>query len=177
MYLRTKYAWYILDMPSSTYSPFFIDFWLQHRILHLAVTAAMANGRITYDAFVASLKVTPETSDAIAIAIKVLGRELTEDDVESDDVVRFALVLFHGQRSEDVPGRNRTSSSRWTNSVSKKGSESNVSLSSKLCVADQAFMPRTPHDPLHGLLERNLHNHQSLVIPRPRCSSIVIRLS
>jgi DNA (cytosine-5)-methyltransferase 1 len=92
MYLRTQHAWYILDMPSSTYSPFFSGFWLQHRILHLVVTAAMANTRITFDEFIASLKVTPETSDAIAVAIKVLGRELTENDVESDDVVSLIYV-------------------------------------------------------------------------------------
>ena len=96
MYLRTEYAWYILDMPSAIYSPFFIDFWLQHRILHLVVTAAMANGRITFDRFIASLEVTPDTSDAIAIAIKMLGRELSQHDVESDDVVSFALVVFTG---------------------------------------------------------------------------------
>jgi DNA (cytosine-5)-methyltransferase 1 len=93
MYLRTKYAWYILDMPSATYSPFFTGFWLQHRILHLVVTAAMTNSRITFDAFIASLQVTPESSDAIAIAMKVLGRELTEEDVQSDDVVSFMFVV------------------------------------------------------------------------------------
>lgn len=87
MYLRTKYAWYILDSPSAIYSTFFTGFWLQHRILHLVVTAATANRRVTFDDFIDSLKVTPATSDAIAVAIKILGRELTEEDVESDDVV------------------------------------------------------------------------------------------
>jgi DNA (cytosine-5)-methyltransferase 1 len=111
MYLRTKYAWYILDMPSATYSPFFTGFWLQHRVLHLVVTAAMTNARITFDAFIASLKVTPETSDAIAIPIKILGRELTEDDVESDDVVSLhVLCSLHATLNmflaESVPPRN-----------------------------------------------------------------------
>ena len=93
MYLRTKSAWYILDMPSVTYSPFFTGFWLQHRVLHLVVTAAITNARITYDAFIKSLKVTPDSSDAVAIAVKMLGRELVEDDIKSDEVVSFTLVM------------------------------------------------------------------------------------
>lgn len=52
----------------------------------------MANRRITYDGFIRSLKITPRTSDAIAISIKILGRELTEEDVESDDVVSLMIV-------------------------------------------------------------------------------------
>lgn len=110
MYLRTKYAWYILDTPSAIYAAFFADFWLQHRILHLVVTAAIANGRITFDAFIGSLKVTPETSDAIAISIKMLGRELTQDDVESDDVVSI-MSLSYLMLTLNVLCRNRTFSS------------------------------------------------------------------
>lgn len=87
MYLRTKYAWYILDTPSAKYSPFFDGFWLKHRMLHLVVSAAQENPRITYDQFVKSLKISAESSDAVALSMKILGRELTKDDVENDDVV------------------------------------------------------------------------------------------
>lgn len=87
MYLRTKYAWYILDMPSVSYAPFHIGFWLQHRILHLIVSSAQADSRITYEKFLSSLKITPDSSDAVAISMKMLGRELDREDVESDVVV------------------------------------------------------------------------------------------
>lgn len=33
------------------------------------------------------LKVTPESADAVAIALKVLQRELNQEDVEADDIV------------------------------------------------------------------------------------------
>lgn len=87
MYLHTKFAWYILDTPSVMYSPFFNEFWLRHRMLHLVVSASQENPRITYDQFIRSLKISADSSDAVALSMKILGRELTKDDVESDDVV------------------------------------------------------------------------------------------
>lgn len=92
MYLRTKYAWYILDTPSALYSPFFDGFWLQHRILHLVVSASQENPRITYEQFIQSLKVSTDSSDAVALSMKFLGRELTKDDVDSDDVVSYFVT-------------------------------------------------------------------------------------
>ena len=47
----------------------------------------MAEPNLTYNEFIESLKVTPETPDSIAISLKILGRELTVVDVESEDVV------------------------------------------------------------------------------------------
>jgi DNA (cytosine-5)-methyltransferase 1 len=89
IYIRTGFAWYILDTPSDLYSPFFSPFWIQHRILHLIVSQSLENPRLTYETFISSLEVTPETPDSVAIAIKVIGRGLTESDVQSDDVVRI----------------------------------------------------------------------------------------
>jgi hypothetical protein len=42
---------------------------------------------VTYSEFIESLKVTPESPDAVAMTVKILGRELTRDDIEADDVV------------------------------------------------------------------------------------------
>ena len=89
IYIRTAFAWYILDTPSTIYSPFFSPFWIQHRILHLIVTQSWANPRLTYDTFIKSLEITPESPDSVAIAIKVIGRSLTESDVQSDNAVRI----------------------------------------------------------------------------------------
>lgn len=95
MYLRTQFAWYILDSPSSLYSSFFTPFWTQHRILHLVVTSSLDNRRITFDQFISSLQVTPLTSDSIAISMKMLGRELNKEDVESDEVVSAFSLFCH----------------------------------------------------------------------------------
>ena len=126
IYIRTEFAWYILDTPSSTYSPFFSSFWIQHRILHLIVSRSLTESRVTYPDFVDSLKVTPETPDSIAISVKIIGRELTEADVESDEVVsaedfvRLVYLIFSS--------RNPTSLSLLTTCRTKRILESIVSL-------------------------------------------------
>jgi hypothetical protein len=138
----------------------------------------MTNSRITFDAFIASLKVTPESDDAVAIAMKVLGRELTEEDVQSDDIVSFMFVISLARHSEYILDRNHIFSLRWMNFASKNESELIVSLSLKLSVVHQAPTQRTlHHDRLHGphLPERNIHNHQSPAILRPRYSNIAIQ--
>jgi DNA (cytosine-5)-methyltransferase 1 len=54
----------------------------------------MTNPRLTYEDFIDSLKIDSETPDSVAISLKIIGRELTEDDVQSDDVVSlFRLTL------------------------------------------------------------------------------------
>lgn len=47
----------------------------------------MADRRVTYEEFVNSLKITETSSDSVAVSMKMLERELTREDVESDDVV------------------------------------------------------------------------------------------
>lgn len=56
-------------------------------MLHLVISASLADITIDHDHFVESLKVTPDSPDAVALAIKMIGRELTEQDLQSDDVV------------------------------------------------------------------------------------------
>ena len=90
IYIRTKFAWYILDSPSPAYEPLFTPFYIQHRVLHLLVTVSLENPRITYDDFIDSLH--RETNENLTI-YTFLGRELTREDVESDTVV--CLNLFH----------------------------------------------------------------------------------
>jgi DNA (cytosine-5)-methyltransferase 1 len=92
IYIRTTYAWYILDIPSKSYFRYFERFWIQHRILHLVASTGLSksplyNPRVTYSEFMESLNVTPESPDAVAMTVKILGRELTRDDIEADDVV------------------------------------------------------------------------------------------
>jgi len=90
MYLKTKFAWYILDAPSRLYHAYFIDFWLKHRVLHLLVTSALANPTITLPKFLQSLA----TKDDMSVIFKALGRPLSKDDVLSEDTVRQPFICM-----------------------------------------------------------------------------------
>lgn len=94
IYILTQYAWYILDLPSPLYSPFYTHFWLKHRVLHLVVSSAISRPRLRYDDFICSLDVSPTSDDDVAVSLKILGRSITEDDVQSDDVVCIFRVLL-----------------------------------------------------------------------------------
>lgn len=89
MYLKTNFAWYILDAPSRLYHAFFINFWLKHRVLHLLVTSALANPTITLPKFLQSL-----AKDDKSVIFKALGRPLSEDDVLSGDTVRQPFLCM-----------------------------------------------------------------------------------
>lgn len=94
IYILTQYAWYILDIPSPLYNPFYTSFWLKHRVLHLVVSSALSRPRLSYDDFIRSLDVSPTSDDDVAVSLKILGRSITEDDVQSDDVVCLFLFLL-----------------------------------------------------------------------------------
>jgi DNA (cytosine-5)-methyltransferase 1 len=83
IYLKTEFAWYILDAPSKAYHAYFIEFWLKHRVLHLLVTSALAHPSITLSKFLWS----PEIKDDTTIISRALGRPLSIDDVLSKDMV------------------------------------------------------------------------------------------
>lgn len=56
MYIRTKYAWYILDTPSEDYAPFYSTFSTAQGIFHELITAAREDKQINYKEFVEHLK-------------------------------------------------------------------------------------------------------------------------
>jgi len=125
-------------------------------------------GRITFDGFIASLEVTPDTSDAIAIAIKMLGRELSQHDVESDDVVSFALVVLREPSDliAEIVLIVTLDELRDQEGIKVE----RVPLIKTLRGVSGPMLRTLPHHPLHGppLLERTLHNHQSPAISRLR---------
>ncbi|RDB21087.1 DNA (cytosine-5)-methyltransferase 1A [Hypsizygus marmoreus] len=109
IYIRTKYAWYILDSPSPKYTSFFTPFWIQHRLLHLLVTAALEDMGIDRDDFLESLQFTETADEEVTMAYTFIGRELNQSDLESDDVTAYIVstlpdLLIQNQiRIEDVP--------------------------------------------------------------------------
>ncbi|KII89181.1 hypothetical protein PLICRDRAFT_160365 [Plicaturopsis crispa FD-325 SS-3] len=101
MYICTELAWYILDIPSEQYKPFFTEFWIRHRLLHLIVTSALNHPRITRAEFIQSLDVTEHSSDATAAAIAVLGRPLNEADLDSDEVNSYVVATLDDLQEQE----------------------------------------------------------------------------
>lgn len=96
IYIRTKFAWYILDAPSSIYHRFFAPFWMQHRLLHLLVNASLDNSRLTYLEFCENLQLLDEGDDcgiSSSSSYAVLNRGFNEDDLKSDAVVSLRLLI------------------------------------------------------------------------------------
>ncbi|KJA27122.1 hypothetical protein HYPSUDRAFT_212781 [Hypholoma sublateritium FD-334 SS-4] len=92
IYVRTEYAWYILGMPSRSYQPFFTSFWKCHRMLHLVVAASADNSRITRSEFLEALPELDQAEDLVTNANSVLGRDLREADLDSDEVIAYIAV-------------------------------------------------------------------------------------
>lgn len=101
MYIRTDFAWYILGLPCRQYIHLFRPFWIRHRILHLLVTASADQTRLTYQTFKDNIQDLDDAQaeDNIGTTLSILGRNLTEQDVESSDVVTISctdsvIVIF-----------------------------------------------------------------------------------
>lgn len=88
IYIRTKFAWYILDTPSTAYAPFFIPLLRQHQILHFVISLSLEEPDIDYDGFIECLEDAKCYEDLLPKTFHVLGSIFQADDVESDDVVR-----------------------------------------------------------------------------------------
>ncbi|KAG6854702.1 hypothetical protein C0991_002414 [Blastosporella zonata] len=97
MYIRTSYAWYILAFPTEQYRSFFFPFWIKHRVLHSLINVVLREPRTSYVEFLQSLSdVEGDMSagdDAIA-ASQMLGRVLTEADIQSEDVKAYVTAYF-----------------------------------------------------------------------------------
>lgn len=88
MYLKTEFAWYILDTPSKLYKSYFSGLQLKHQVLHLLVTSALEDPTLTLAKFLQSLEVM---GDASAIS-QILKRPLSKDDILSEDMVRHPFI-------------------------------------------------------------------------------------
>ncbi|KAF8163400.1 S-adenosyl-L-methionine-dependent methyltransferase [Crassisporium funariophilum] len=93
IYIRTQWAWYILGFPSATYNPFFRPFWIQHRVLHLLIVASLNNRRMTWKAFTENLQDFDHSEESVTTAEEILGREIDQEDLESDDVLAYIVYV------------------------------------------------------------------------------------
>lgn len=89
IYLRTKHAWYILEIPSSHYRPLYANFWVKHSLAHLCVSAALQDEDITYDGFVSLLESGAVSHFLDYDPMEMVGQDLTAQDVNSSSSVRI----------------------------------------------------------------------------------------
>ncbi|KAJ3515085.1 hypothetical protein NLJ89_g1982 [Agrocybe chaxingu] len=84
IYIRTKFSWYILGIPSKSYNPLFWDFWLKHRLLHLLIVAALEDHKLTCEAFIQNLRECDRNEESVVSTQEILGRELSQDDMNEE---------------------------------------------------------------------------------------------
>ncbi|KAF5373890.1 hypothetical protein D9758_000794 [Tetrapyrgos nigripes] len=90
IYIRTRFAWYILASPSIVYTPFFLPFFVTHQICHLYLSNALVDPDLTLEDFLHNLpdQETP-TTDGFPTPDDLLGRPIVAKDVESDQTVAY----------------------------------------------------------------------------------------
>ncbi|KAG1798810.1 hypothetical protein EV424DRAFT_1440198 [Suillus variegatus] len=101
-YILTEHAWYILHLPSEQYAPFFRGLWLRHRVVHPLVSMALASPRLTYEDFVSSLHITPDSPDEVSVALTIIGRELNENDLQSADIKSYVFATLDELRDDGI---------------------------------------------------------------------------
>ncbi|KAJ2935641.1 hypothetical protein H1R20_g1454, partial [Candolleomyces eurysporus] len=100
IYIRTKYAWYILGMPSLQYSPHFTTFWRPHRITHLLLSAVLADPAIEIDQFCEILPSLDREDNKVATAEDILGRAFSEDDFDENDTKAYVISTVQDLRND-----------------------------------------------------------------------------
>ena len=85
IYLKTEYAWYILDNPSEIYRPFYASFCIKHFVFHQLITSATSDRALTYSAFVQQLEDTQAPRGAAV-------DRLTVRDIESHATVSARIL-------------------------------------------------------------------------------------
>ncbi|KAF9454585.1 S-adenosyl-L-methionine-dependent methyltransferase [Macrolepiota fuliginosa MF-IS2] len=94
IYIRTKAAWYILGKPSALYREYYAPLWVQVYILHLVITEALREARITYDEFINKFDQLSSQRNPVVSVEEILGRRLNRDDIEQDNVRAFLASVI-----------------------------------------------------------------------------------
>ncbi|KAJ6502172.1 S-adenosyl-L-methionine-dependent methyltransferase [Mycena sanguinolenta] len=90
IYIKTDYAWYLLDKPSTLYESFWQPLWLRHQLAHRVLTSSLNEPRMTMDQFIDRLN-----SEEREV--------LTEVAFKSDDVVAYITGAIEQVLADDAP--------------------------------------------------------------------------
>ncbi|KAG1743398.1 S-adenosyl-L-methionine-dependent methyltransferase [Suillus lakei] len=171
-YILTNHAWYILDHPSEQYAPFFRGLWLRHRVAHLLVSMALANPRLTYKDFVSALHITPDSPDEVSIALTIIGRELNENDIQSDDVKSYVFATLDELRDDGI------CVARTPVVKDIVGREMSYHLMEVTAPASRSRTQRPPQSrsPSFGDIEKEVLKHRNKTVTTPVVGRVAQRL-
>ncbi|KAK7034044.1 hypothetical protein VNI00_012475 [Paramarasmius palmivorus] len=115
IYLRTKFAWYILDNPSLQYRPHFAPYFVRQRLCHLVLSTALIDNTLLLDDFLFRLGTDPLFQDGavhenLFLPSFVVGQRISREDMESKETRQYIastipqVILENGlQRLKRVP--------------------------------------------------------------------------
>ncbi|THH29585.1 hypothetical protein EUX98_g4594 [Antrodiella citrinella] len=86
IYIRTEFAWYILDVPSASYAPLFAEFWRRHHLFHLVVSSSLDDPELDVIQFQDLL-----VQDMNGEAEKVTGQTVSVADFVDDNTQAFIV--------------------------------------------------------------------------------------
>ncbi|KAG0701495.1 hypothetical protein DFH29DRAFT_1000139 [Suillus ampliporus] len=172
LYILTNHAWYILDRPAQQYAPFFRGLWLMHRVTHLLVSMSLANPRLTYEDFISALHVSPDSPNEVSVALTIIGRELNENDVQSDDIKSYIIATLDELRDDGI------SVARTPVVKEIVGQEASYQLMEVVAPASRSRTQRPPQSrsPSSNDIEKEVLKHRNKTVTTPVVGRVAQRL-
>ncbi|KAF9013919.1 S-adenosyl-L-methionine-dependent methyltransferase [Cyathus striatus] len=100
IYIRTRYAWYILDEPSALYKAFYVGFLIQQRSFHIVMQSILQSKNVTYDSLIAKLIALNDDDLGVTPAHTILGHSLTAEHLSSPEVIAYFTERLPGVGAE-----------------------------------------------------------------------------
>ncbi|KAI8989795.1 S-adenosyl-L-methionine-dependent methyltransferase [Trametes punicea] len=100
IYLRTKFAWYILLRPSTSYTRFYRAAWKRHRLINMLFSALNEDTDASVSDVLRACNTPPPADDPLRSVFEDLAESAEEADLTTDDTVSyltFACDKLHGQ--------------------------------------------------------------------------------
>jgi DNA (cytosine-5)-methyltransferase 1 len=99
IYLRTEFAWYILDNPSLQYRPHFAPYFIRQRLCHLVLSMALLDNTLVLDDFLFRLGTDPLFQDGsvhenLFLPSFVVGQRISREDMESKETVSLSAPQY-----------------------------------------------------------------------------------
>ncbi|TFK54606.1 S-adenosyl-L-methionine-dependent methyltransferase [Heliocybe sulcata] len=90
VYIRTAYAWYILEIPSDKYKAYYTDFYVKHHIVCLVVSIALLDPETTLQGFLKALH-SGDFAKFDPLYHSIVGRRLLYEDWQLEDNRSYLL--------------------------------------------------------------------------------------
>ncbi|KAI0373036.1 S-adenosyl-L-methionine-dependent methyltransferase [Pilatotrama ljubarskyi] len=94
IYLRTKYAWYILLRPSPSYRRFYTAAWNQHRIVQGLLSTLTQDSRSSLSDVLKAINTAPDEGHPTRPAFDALAEPVFDEDLTSDDLVSYLIHVL-----------------------------------------------------------------------------------